>query len=463
MHKNSRLLMAAFVFAFSIHAPTETEASTNEELKGLLFDSAVNKEIISSEKGNETSEFLDDSSSNVQQNVERQPPNSKDLDPVDPSLFGSRTEEVLNETLSPVSRVNQSNEIDLLAPSNESLESTLKQTPSVTKTDKDEREPIQKEVIKPAQTKAEITTEKKAKKPKAQSKSRVVLATPRGLEDDVKFWEGIFSKYDPDQCVFHDEWELDVVYEVARIPRMRRGGHNSQLRAHLSKLRGALNNLASSDLKPVSAYERKILKSIPERHRNYAFLAQASDNLRCQRGVDFSPSMQRSENYIGMIKKTLREKKMPEDIAYLPHLESGFHRRAVSHAGAAGLWQFMKHTARSEGLKVNSRADWRYDPLRATDAATDHLASMYRRFGSWELAITSYNYGPNGMARAVKKFGPDYMTIRTEHKTRIFGFAARNYYPSFLAARNVAKNYHVQKSLRVATDISKDSSGENAL
>lgn len=462
MDKNSRLLMAAFVFAFSIHATTETEASTNKELKGLLFDSAVNKEIISSDKGNETSELLDNSSNSVQQNVERQPSNSKDLDPVDPSLFGSRNEEVLNETLSPVSRVNRSNEIDLSAPSSESLEPTQKQIQSVTKTDKDDLELKQKEVSKPAQSKAEIT-EKQAKKPKGQGSSRVVLATPRGLEDDVKFWEGIFSKYDPDQCVFHDEWELDVIYEVARIPRMRRGGHNSQLRAHFSKLRGALNNLASSDLKPVSAYERKILKSIPERHRNNAFLAQASDNLRCQRGVDFSPSMQRSENYIGMIKKTLREKRMPEDIAYLPHLESGFHRRAVSHAGAAGLWQFMKHTARSEGLKVNSRADWRYDPLRATDAATDHLASMYRRFGSWELAITSYNYGPNGMARAVKKFGPDYMTIRTEHKTRIFGFAARNYYPSFLAARNVAKNYHVQKSLRVATDISKDNSGKNAL
>src|SRR5690606_37179661 len=99
-------------------------------------------------------------------------------------------------------------------------------------------------------------------------------------------------------------------------------------------------------------------------------------------------------------------------------------------AGAKGLWQFMVHTARSEGLRVRRGQDWRTDPDKSTDAATDYLASIYLKVRSWDLAVTSYNYGPNGIIRAVRKFGTNYMKIRKEHRTRTFGFAARNYYPS---------------------------------
>ena len=99
--------------------------------------------------------------------------------------------------------------------------------------------------------------------------------------------------------------------------------------------------------------------------------------------------------------------------------------------------------------KVHRRNDWRTDPHLSTDAATDHLASIYLRTRSWELAITAYNYGQNGVMRAIQKFGPDYMKIRTEHKTKIFGFAARNYYPSFLAVRNVA----MREEMRIASSL----------
>ena len=139
-----------------------------------------------------------------------------------------------------------------------------------------------------------------------------------------------------------------------------------------------------------------------------------------------------------MIKRTLKNKGLPEELAYLPHLESGFNQFATSKAGAKGLWQFMPRTARAEGLKVQRKNDWRTDPRLSTDAATDHLASIYLRTRSWALAITAYNYGQNGVMRAIQKFGADYMKIRSEHKTKLFGFAARNYYPSFLAVRNVA-------------------------
>jgi membrane-bound lytic murein transglycosylase D len=262
------------------------------------------------------------------------------------------------------------------------------------------------------------------------------LPTPEGLADDVRFWEKIFKDYGPDECVFHDEWNLGVIYYVATVPRVK-GSNNRLLKKHVKTIRAALTALGARG-EPKTEFERRIYQSVPSDLRSRKFFAEARDQVRCQRGVEFSKSLARSRPYISMIKQTLREKGLPEDLAYLPHLESGFDRFATSKAGAKGLWQFMPHTARAEGLVVKRKKDWRTDPELSTDAATDHLAGIYLRTQSWELAITAYNYGQNGVMRAIQKFGPDYMKIREEHKTKLFGFAARNYYPSFLAVRNVA-------------------------
>lgn len=264
-----------------------------------------------------------------------------------------------------------------------------------------------------------------------------LLPTPAGLERDVQFWERIFSDYSPDQCVFHDEWNLDVVYYVANVPRTYGSGGNPLLKRHLKALRTALQSISLRG-RPLGEFEEKIYASIPQKLRSPDFFKYAEERVRCQRGVEFQPSMKRSLSLLPKIKAVLQKKGLPEDLAYLPHLESGFDRFATSKCGAKGLWQFMAQTARSEGLKVKRGNDWRTDPDRATDAATDYLASIFLKVRSWELAITSYNYGPNGIIRAVQKYGANYMKIRQEHRSKIFGFAARNYYPSFLAVRNVA-------------------------
>ena len=269
------------------------------------------------------------------------------------------------------------------------------------------------------------------------SESSSSLQVPKGLERDVRFWERVFTDVDPEECIFHDEWDLDVIYYVSKVPRVKTSRGSLLLKTHLKKIRTALTQLSRRG-RPTSAFERKIFLAIPEGRRHREFFSEAKDQVRCQRGVEFETSFARSRQYIPMIKRSLREKGLPEDLAYLPHLESGFDRFATSRAGAKGLWQFMPHTARAEGLVVKRRKDWRVDPKLSTDAATDHLAGIFLRTRSWELAITAYNYGINGVMRAIQKFGDDYMRIRNEHKTSIFGFAARNYYPSFLAVRNVA-------------------------
>ena len=289
------------------------------------------------------------------------------------------------------------------------------------------------------------------------------LQTPDGLQKDVKFWERIFAEYSPDECVFHDEWNLDVVYYIAQVPRVKKSSGSSLLKRHIKSIRAGLANIASRG-EPRGEFERSLYRAVPEKIRTRNFFADAKDQVRCQRGVEFQKSLARSRPYIPMIKRILRDKSLPEDLAYLPHLESGFDRFATSKAGAKGLWQFMVHTARSEGLVVKRKKDWRVDPGLSTDAATDHLASIFLRTRSWELAITAYNYGQNGVMRAIQKFGSDYMKIRSEHRTSMFGFAARNYYPSFLAVRNVAMREEARLAiLGVGLDGQAIASGDEGL
>ena len=98
--------------------------------------------------------------------------------------------------------------------------------------------------------------------------------------------------------------------------------------------------------------------------------------------------------------------------------------------------------------QVNRRRDDRLNPHIATSVAARILKDNYRKTKSWPLAITGYNYGINGVVRAIKKHNSnEYDTIRRRHKTRIFGFAAKNFYPSFIAVRNLAMAHEKGKFL----------------
>ena len=140
--------------------------------------------------------------------------------------------------------------------------------------------------------------------------------------------------------------------------------------------------------------------------------------------------MKLSDFYFPMFEKELDNKNIPLEIKYLAIVESALKPRAKSRVGATGLWQFMFATGKQFGLDVSSYVDERSDPIKSTEAACKYLASLYRIFGDWDLALAAYNSGPGNVTKAIRRSGvyKNYWNIR--------GFLPREtagYLPSFLA------------------------------
>lgn len=112
----------------------------------------------------------------------------------------------------------------------------------------------------------------------------------------------------------------------------------------------------------------------------------------------------KSGRYTAAIKTELARAGVPTDLVWLSMIESGHNPTITSPAGAAGLWQFMPDAGRTYGLTVDRWVDERLDPERSTEAASRYLSDLYRRFGSWELAIASYNMGYGGLSKSIRKY-----------------------------------------------------------
>src|ERR1017187_2556487 len=149
-------------------------------------------------------------------------------------------------------------------------------------------------------------------------------------------------------------------------------------------------------------------------------------------------ALARSGRYEDMIRRTLREEGVPQDLIYLAQAESGFHPLAVSRAGARGMWQFMGSRAQGYGLERNWWVDDRQDPEKATRAAAHHLKDLYNEFGDWYLAMAAYNSGPGTVQSAVKRTG--YADFWQLYNRNVLPKETRNYVPIILAVTIMAKN-----------------------
>ncbi len=149
-------------------------------------------------------------------------------------------------------------------------------------------------------------------------------------------------------------------------------------------------------------------------------------------------ALDRSGIYIKRFKEIFHEAGIPEDLAYLPIIESGFRTNAYSRARAMGIWQFIRSTARLYGLRVDWIIDERKDPEKSAKTAAKYLKYLYDKFGDWYLALASYNGGPGKVSRAIRRVGSHdfYRLARTRYLRR----ETRNYVPAFVASLIIAKS-----------------------
>ncbi len=147
----------------------------------------------------------------------------------------------------------------------------------------------------------------------------------------------------------------------------------------------------------------------------------------------------RSILYFPMFEAYLERHNLPKELKYLPVVESALNPKAVSPAGAAGLWQFMPATGRLEGLQSNRYIDERFDPVKSTEAAMRHLSRLYSMFGDWELVLAAYNSGSGTVTRAMKRSrSQNYWKIQ-----RYLPRETRNYVPAFFAASYLCEYFAI--------------------
>ena len=149
------------------------------------------------------------------------------------------------------------------------------------------------------------------------------------------------------------------------------------------------------------------------------------------------------EYYEPLIEQALDVHGVPNELKYLPVVESALNPVAMSRVGATGLWQFMYSTGKLYGLKQNSLVDDRRDPVKSTWAAAKYLRALYDRFGDWELAIAAYNCGSGNVNMAIYRSGG---------KTAFWDIywylprETRGYLPAFIAATYIM-TYHAEHGI----------------
>lgn len=129
-------------------------------------------------------------------------------------------------------------------------------------------------------------------------------------------------------------------------------------------------------------------------------------------------AMKRTSRYFPVIEKILKEEGLPDDLKYLSLIESNLIPTITSPTGARGLWQFMPHTGKEYGLRIDEYVDERLDVIKSTYAACQYLKKAYAEFKDWSLACASYNRGVGGMRSDVQtQYGDNYYDLHLNAET----------------------------------------------
>lgn len=152
----------------------------------------------------------------------------------------------------------------------------------------------------------------------------------------------------------------------------------------------------------------------------------------------FQDALDRSGYYAPMIREVFAEEGLPQDLIYLAMVESAFKERAVSRAGARGIWQFIRGTGRLYGLRQTFWVDDRFNAEKATRAAARHLKDLYDDLGDWYLVMAAYNSGQRRVERAIRRTRSRDFWVHA--RRRVLPRETRSYVPLIIASAVIAKN-----------------------
>lgn len=276
---------------------------------------------------------------------------------------------------------------------------------------------------------------------------------PAVLEPAVAFWRKVFSEYSENQLVLHSIDYPQKVFTVLDYRDEAAAGVDPVALRKRQRLdeKAALSKI-DAVLEAVHRLRRTPEKMNAEQQAVYELFADIKEpdvfksvigRVRSQRGLKerTAKALETSGKYLPHMEQVFRDYGLPVELTRLPLVESSFNVDAYSKVGAAGLWQFMPASARIY-MRLDEIVDDRRDPWFSTVAAAKHLKDDFEALQNWPLAVTAYNYGRVGIARALKAIKGDSLTDMLERfDGKRFGFASRNFYAEFLAAVDVERDY----------------------
>lgn len=162
------------------------------------------------------------------------------------------------------------------------------------------------------------------------------------------------------------------------------------------------------------------------------------DLFQTQQKKSFAIWLSRSGKYLPLMQKELREAGLPEDLAYLAMIESGYNQKAYSKADASGLWQFIPGTGAQYNLTINKYIDERREAEKSTKAAVNFLSNLYDEFGDWHLAVAAYNAGAGKISKGLERYNvSDFWSLA---QYDYLAMETKRYVPKLIASIIIAKN-----------------------
>jgi len=267
----------------------------------------------------------------------------------------------------------------------------------------------------------------------------------------VRFWFGIYTRYDSRQIVIHDKDNLGLVYNVLDFSKLNSGNINRFAQSAISQkiisekisaIKLALEELSlgktnsSLSLGILRLYKDNNVKIPSEHLERIKFFESRKESIRTQTGQRdaISAGIQRMGPYSVFLKTIFLEFQLPHQLSAIPFLESSFNNIAESKVGALGIWQFMPHIGNHFMPKRTEFVDYRSNPFIASIAALHLLKENHKILKSWDLAVTAYNSGTKHLVKARKELGISKLEeIFLQYNHPHIGFASKNFYAEFIA------------------------------